>query len=96
MSSIYRISYVNKIVKESSNIKRYKKYKRPLMNEEQKKSLRPKCKQLVEKYHGYNFIIDDESYFTLSHSTLSGNDRFNSNNVQMTPDHVKFYFLAIR
>ena len=34
--------YVCKILKESSDINCYKKYKRSLMNAEQKKSLRPK------------------------------------------------------
>jgi len=64
------------------------------MNEKQKKFLRPKCKQLVGKYHRYKFIIDDESYFTLSNTTLPGNDRFYSNNIQMTPDHVKYKYQA--
>ena len=82
------------ILKESSDIKCYKKYKRSLMIAEQKKSLRPKCKQLVEKYRGYKFIIDDESYFTLSNTTLPGNDRFYSNNIQMKPDHVKYKYQA--
>ena len=59
------------------------------MTEEQKKSLRLKCKALTEKYRGYNFIVDDESCFTLSHTTLPRKDRFYSNNVQLTPDHLK-------
>ena len=62
------------------------------MTEQQKKTLRPKCRAMTEKYRGYNFIIDDESYFTLSHTTLPGNDRFYSNNVQLTPDHVKYKY----
>jgi hypothetical protein len=41
------------------------------------------------KYRGYNFILDDESYFTLSHTTLAGNDRFYSDNIQKTPEIVK-------
>jgi predicted transcriptional regulator len=96
VASEFNISqqYVSKILKESSDINCYKKIKRPLMNEEQKKLLRPKCKQLVEKYRGYKFIIDDESYFTLSNTTLPGNDRFYSNNIQMTPDHVKYKYQA--
>ena len=58
------------------------------MTEQQKKTLRPKCRAMTEKYRGYNFIIDDESYFTLSHTASPGNNRFYSNNVQLKPDHV--------
>jgi hypothetical protein len=86
--------YVCKILKESSDINCYKKYKRSLMNAEQKKSLRPKCKQLVEKNCGYKFIIDDESYFTLLHTTLPRNVCFYSNNFQLMPDNVKYKYQA--
>ena len=86
--------YVCKILKESSDINCYKKYKRSLMNAEQKKSLRPKCKQLVEKNCGDKLIIDDESYFTLLHTTLHGNVRFYSNNFQLMPDNVKYKYQA--
>ena len=33
--------------------------------------------------------INDESYFTLSHTTLSGNNRFYSSNVCKTPNLIK-------
>ena len=55
----------------------------------QKAQLRPECRKLLRKYRGYNFILDDESYCTLSHTTLSGNDIFYSNDIQKTPDDVK-------
>ena len=87
-------SYLNKILKESSGVKYYKKLKKPLMTDEQKKLLRPKCKAIVENYRRYNFIVDDESYFTLSHTTRPGNDGFYSNNLQFTPDHVKYKYLS--
>ena len=38
------------------------------MTQLQKSQLRPKCRKILEKYRGYNFILDDESYFTLSHT----------------------------
>ena len=59
------------------------------MTQLQKSQLRPKCRKILEKYRGYNFILDDESYFTLSHTTLAGNDRFYSDNIQKTPEIVK-------
>jgi hypothetical protein len=60
----------------------------------QMKAARPKCRKLIEKYSKVDFILDDESYFTLSNSTLAGNDRFYSNNLQKTPLNVKNKFKA--
>jgi hypothetical protein len=83
------VSHVNYILKKYSDIRKYKKFKRPLMNDQQRAQLRPKCRKLLNKYRDYNFIIDDESYFTLSHTTQPGNDIFSSNNIQKTPESVK-------
>jgi hypothetical protein len=58
------------------------------------KAVRPKCRKLIEKYSKVDFILDDESYFTLSNTTLSGNDRFYSNNLQKTPFNVRNKFKA--
>ena len=85
-------SYVQKILKQSSNIRCYKKIKIPDMTDKQKKLARPKCRKLLKNYRGSVFILDDESYFTLSNTTLSGNDRFYSNNVQKTPERVKYKY----
>ena len=38
------------------------------MTQLQKSQLRPKCRKILEKYRRYNFILDDESCFTLSHT----------------------------
>ena len=35
------------------------------LNIEQKKTLRQKCRLMIEKYRVYNFIVNDESNFTL-------------------------------
>ena len=45
--------------------------------------------QLLKKFAGHDFIIDDESYLTLSHTTLSGNNRFYSSNLHKTPNSIK-------
>jgi len=82
-------SYVQKILKQSSNIRCYKKIKIPDTTDKQKKLARPKCRKLLKNYRGSVFILDDESSFTLSNTTLSGNDRFYSNNVQKTPERVE-------
>jgi len=52
---------------------------------------RPKCLSLYLNYRKHQFIIDDESYFTLSNANLSGNDTFYSNDRNMTANDVKYY-----
>ena len=85
-------SYICKILKKYTNIRCYKKIKKPLLTEEQKKSLRPKCRKMLERFRDLDFIIDDESYFTLRNTSLSGNDRFYSSNLNNTADKAKFNF----
>ena len=81
--------YVSKMLKRNTNIRCFKRFKKPLMTEKQKKEARPKCRKLLEAYRDVDFVIDDESYFTLSHSNISGNDRFYSSNVATTPESIK-------
>ena len=64
------------------------------MTELQRKAARPKCSRLFFKYKKTHFVLDDESYFTLSNTTLAGNDRFYSDNVQNTPYDVKNKLVA--
>ncbi len=57
--------------------------------EQQKAVNRAKCGSLYLKNPGISWILDDESYFTLSHSTHNGNDYFYSSDVSATPS-VKY------
>ena len=43
-------------------------------------------------YGNFDFIFDDESYFTLNNTTLAGNDRFYSSKKKITPDNVKYKY----
>jgi hypothetical protein len=43
---------------------------------------------LYKKYGKLDFILDDESYFTLSHTAQSGNNIFYSSNLNLTPKSV--------
>ena len=61
------LSYISKILKESSHIRVYKKIKKPKMTEVQMKSGRPYQKPIY-KYRGLIFMLDDERFFTLSNS----------------------------
>jgi hypothetical protein len=85
-------SYISMILKRSSSIKVRKKFKKPLMKDTQKACVRSKCRTMLTKYRELDFILDDESYFTLDHSAQPGNNIFYSSNVNLTPDNVKYKF----
>ena len=69
----------------------YKRTKRANRTPVQRLVARPKCRWLLQNYKNSEFIIDDESYFTLSNSLLTGNDSYYSNDRTLTPDDVKHY-----
>ena len=48
------------------------------------------CATLYRKYRDREWILDDESYFTKTHSTINGNDNFYSDNIDFAPANVKF------
>ena len=48
------------------------------------------CRKLYYKYKNVVWILDDESYFTLTNSQINGNDNFYSSNVELTANDVKF------
>ena len=68
----------------------YKRTKIPGRTPVQRLLARPKCRRLLYNYRNSDFIIDDESYFTLSNSVLTGNDSYYSNDRTLTPDAVKY------
>jgi transposase len=80
---------ISTILKKHTDIRCYKKTKKPLMTPTQKAAARPKCRKLLEKYQDLDFVLDDESYFTLSNSDLPGNDRYYSSDKNVTPEEVK-------
>ena len=86
--------YVSKMLKNRTNIKCLKRTTKPKMTALQAKLARPKCTRLLRKYRDVDFILDDESYFTLSNTALAGNDRFYSDDVQKTPFDIRNKFKA--
>jgi len=82
-------TWVRKILKKYAGIKFYKKTKKPDRTPFQKKIVRIKCSKIYKLYRNVNFLMNDESYFTLRNNKLSGNDSFYSSNVSQTPDDVK-------
>ena len=51
----------------------WKKQTIPGRTEAQIQAAKPKCAALYKKYRLKNWILDDESYFTLGHSSINGN-----------------------
>ncbi|RNA17927.1 tripeptidyl-peptidase 2 [Brachionus plicatilis] len=62
----------------------------PDRTETQKKVARVKCRNLCIKNPNISWILDDESYFTLSHGKINGNDIFYSSNIAATPASTKY------
>ena len=83
-------AYISRLIKKHTDIRCYKKSKRPLMTDKQKQQARPKCRKMYYRYRGTDFVLDDEAYFPLSHNNLPGNDRFYSSDRSETPDEVKY------
>ena len=55
-------------------IQKYKKQKIPDRSDQQKVVNKAKCATLYRKYRDIEWILDDESYFAKTHSTINGND----------------------
>ncbi|KAL4490736.1 hypothetical protein ABPG72_021790 [Tetrahymena utriculariae] len=83
-------SHISKTLKTHTQIRYMKKKKVPKRTQEQQNNAKIKCGELNKKYKDVNWVIDDESYFTLSHSTINGNDSFYSSNISNTPSSVKY------
>jgi transcriptional regulator with XRE-family HTH domain len=87
-------SYICKTLKKKTNIRYRKKIKVPKRTDQQKAVLRSKCTKLSAIFRGKEVVIDDESYFRLSNSDLSGNAGFYTSDTKQTPDSVKLKRVA--
>jgi transposase len=73
-----------------NKIKARKKKRIPKRDERQQSEAKKLCSRLYRKFSNCSWILDDESYFTLSHSTINGNNVFYTSNIENTPPNVKF------
>ena len=83
-------SLISKTLKTKTSIKKRKQMKIPSRTESQRAKNRRLCGQLYKNYKDFIWVLDDESYFTLSNSQINGNDNFYSSNIELTPNNVKF------
>lgn len=81
--------YVHTLLRKGG-IKCRKKKTIPDRNEDQALAAPNKCRILINKYRERQWILDDESYFTLSQSSLAGNDVYYSSDPALTPAIVKY------
>jgi len=83
-------SFINYTLKTKTTIKKRKKMKIPKRTDGQKASAQTKCGRLYRISCEKSIILDDESYFTLAHSTINSNNIFYSSNVSQTSPTVKY------
>lgn len=83
-------SSLHKALRTKTAIRYHKKTSIPARTDVQIALAKTKCGRLLRKFSKCAFIVDDESYFTFSHSTLSGNAGYYSSNVSTTSTRTKF------
>lgn len=83
--------YISKTLK-SIGIKSRKKQKSPAYTDDQISTVKSNCRWMTRNYPGTSFILDDESYFTLSKYQMPGNDIYYARDATTTPAAVKFRF----
>jgi hypothetical protein len=71
---------------QKRELKKFKKKKSPKYSETQKIMSKRQCAWLYRHCRQYDFVIDDEKYFTLSHT--SNDSFFSSPNKSKTPENV--------
>lgn len=82
---------IHRILKKNNLILRKRK-RTPKYTEKQLEKI-PKCCRALRRKHFTSdtfIVLDDEKYFTFAQHELSGNDHFYTDDIQSTPDNVKF------
>lgn len=75
-----------------SGLKHRKRKKAPKYTDAQLARI-PRCCRNLRRIHFANnrsIVMDDEKYFTLSHAELPGNSGFYTDNIEETPDEVRY------
>lgn len=83
-------SHISKTLKTHTKIEKRKKTTIPKRSEKQIDNARKRCGRLYRNFSNLDFILDDESYFTLTHGNINGNDIFYTSNINLTKPEVKY------
>ena len=82
-------SYISELINNKTDIRYHKKVPTPRRTVEQEAVIRPKCSKLAKIFRKKFVVIDDESYFGLSNTQISGNRGYYSSDTTKTPEKVK-------
>ena len=82
--------HIYNTLRQNSEIKFRQQRTIPLRTDGQLVRIRICCDRLYRKLQNKSAILDDESYFTLSHSRLTGNTGFYTDDISQTPANVKY------
>ena len=83
-------SHLHKTLIEKTTIVCRKKINIPEQSAAQKVRIKTCVVWLYRKLGGISCVMDDESYFTLSHSTINGNQFFYSSDLKTTHANTKY------
>ncbi len=78
-------SFICKTLQRKTSIKCRHKKKIPKRTDDQKANNKTLGGRLYRNSQNISFVLDDESYFTLTNSTINGNNVFYSSDVSKTP-----------
>ena len=82
--------YISKTIKNTLQIELRRKFKIPHRTAKQQAEAQGKCSRLYRKFKNFDWILDDESYFTLSHATINNNGSYYTSDQNLTPASVKY------
>ncbi len=83
--------YISKSLRKVG-VKARKKQKSPDYTDAQISQVKANCRWMTNNYKEKSFILDDESYFTLSKYQMPGNDIYYAKDPKTTSPEVKFKF----
>ena len=86
----YTHSHIIKTLAKYTDIKTYTKHSIPDRQEGQKERINPGIDRFYRDFHGKLVILDEESYFMLSHSTFYRHGIYYSSDRDKTPPSFKY------
>lgn len=83
-------AHVSMTLKHQTDINCFKRTIIPRRTGRQIEEARPKCRYLYIHYGNLDWVIDDESYFTVTHSRINGNRFYYTDDKKNAPASVKY------
>lgn len=83
-------SWLHEALLTKTAIRRRKKTNIPDRTGIQVSLAKTKCGRLIRNFSNRAWVLDDESYFTLSHSSIAGNDGYYTSDINSVSPKVKF------